>query len=121
LIGWFMPVNHRTIGRRFVITALIFFVLGGIEALLMRIQLGSAENTFLDPDLYNQIFTMHGTTMMFFFAVPVMEGMGIYLAPLMLGTRDMPFPRMNAFGYYVYLIAGIVLYGAFFMNLAPDA
>jgi cytochrome c oxidase subunit I+III len=91
---------------------MIFFVLGGVEALLMRIQLGSPENTFLDPDLYNQIFTMHGTTMMFFFAVPVMEGMGIYLAPLMIGTRDMPFPRMNAFGYYVYLIAGIVLYGA---------
>ena len=121
LYGWFTHVNHRSIGRRFIITAFVFFLLGGIEALLMRIQLGSPENTFISPDLYNQLFTMHGTTMMFFFAVPVMEGMGMFLVPLMLGTRDAPFPRMNAFGYYTYLIAGIVLYGAFLMNMGPDA
>jgi cytochrome c oxidase subunit I+III len=119
--GWFTHVNHRSIGRRFIITAFVMFLLGGIEALLMRLQLGSPENTLISPDLYNQLFTMHGTTMMFFFAVPVMEGMGMFLVPLMLGTRDAPFPRMNAFGYYTYLIAGVVLYGAFMLNLGPDA
>ena len=120
-LGWVMQVNHRAIGKRFIVTAFIFFILGGLEALALRIQLGTPENTFLDPDTYNQVFTMHGTTMMFFFAVPVLEGFFIYLVPLMLGTRDMAFPRMNAFGYWVYLIAGVVLYGAFFLGMAPDA
>ena len=121
LLGWFSHVNHRSIGRRFIVTAFIFFLLGGIQALLMRLQLAVPENTLIDPDTYRQLFTMHGTTMMFFFAVPVMEGFGMYLVPLMIGTRDMAFPRMNAFGYYVYLIAGVVLYGAFFLGMAPDA
>jgi cytochrome c oxidase subunit I+III len=120
-IGWFAHVNHRSIGRRFIITAFIFFILAGLQALVMRLQLASPDNTLVDPDTYQQLFTMHGTTMMFFFAVPVMEGFGMYLVPLMIGTRDMAFPRMNAFGYYVYLIAGIVLYVAFFLGMAPDA
>src|SRR5918996_3643635 len=97
--GWFTHVNHRSIGRRFIITAMIFFVLAGIQALVMRLQLAIPENTLLGPDWYRQFFTMHGTTMMFFFAVPVMEGFGIYLVPLMIGTRDMAFPKLNAFGY----------------------
>jgi cytochrome c oxidase subunit II len=118
-LGWFSQVNHRDIGRRFIVTAFVFFLLGGIEALLMRLQLAVPENTLIDPDLYRQLFTMHGTTMMFFFAVPVMEGFAMYLVPLMIGTRDMAFPRLNAFGYYVYLIAGVVLYGAFFLGMAP--
>jgi cytochrome c oxidase subunit I+III len=118
---WFTHVNHRSIGKRFIFTAMVFFVLGGIEALLMRLQLMQAESTLIGPDLYNQIFTMHGTTMMFLFAVPVMEGFAIYLVPLMIGTRDMAFPRLNAFGYYVYLIGGVSLYAAFLLNLAPDA
>jgi cytochrome c oxidase subunit I+III len=120
-IGWFSHVNHRSIGRRFIITAFIFFLLGGIQALLMRLQLATPESGLIDPDTYRQLFTMHGTTMMFFFAVPVMEGLGMYLVPLMIGTRDMAFPRMNAFGYYVYLIAGIVLYISLFLGMAPDA
>jgi cytochrome c oxidase subunit I+III len=120
-LPWFSHVNHRSIGRRFIITAFVFFLLGGLEALLMRLQLASPENDLVSPDLYRQLFTMHGTTMMFFFAVPVMEGFAIYLVPLMVGTRDMVFPRLNAFGYYVYLIAGVVLYAAFAVNLAPDA
>jgi cytochrome c oxidase subunit I+III len=119
--GWFTHVNHRSIGKRFIITAMAFFVLAGIQALVMRLQLAVPENTLLGPDWYQQFFTMHGTTMMFFFAVPVMEGFGIYLVPLMIGTRDMAFPKLNAFGYYVYLIAGITLYVAFFLGLAPDA
>ncbi len=119
--GWFTPVNHTQIGRRFIITAFIFFLLGGVQALLMRIQLAHSELSFISPGLYNQLFTMHGATMMFLFAVPALEGFGIYLVPLMIGTRDMAFPRLNAFGYYVYLIAGVVLYAALFLNVAPNA
>jgi cytochrome c oxidase subunit I+III len=119
--GWFLHVNHRSIGKRFIVTAFVFLVLGGIEALVMRLQLSRPGNDLLSPDLYNQFFTMHGTTMMFFFAVPVMEGFAIYLTPLMIGTRDMAFPRLNAFGYYVYVIAGAALYIAFFLGMAPDA
>ena len=118
--GWFTQVNQRKIGLRFIVTAFIFFLLAGVLALLMRLQLITPENGLIGPELYNQLFTMHGTTMMFFFAVPAMEGFGIYLAPLMIGTRDMAFPRLNAFGYYVYLIAGIVLYLALLLGAAPD-
>lgn len=118
--GWFTQVNHRMIGRRFIVTSFIFFLMSGIESLLLRTQLAVPENDFLTPDHYNQLFTMHGSTMMFFFAVPMMEGLGIYLVPLMIGTRDMAFPRLNAFGYYVYLIAGVSLYAAGFLGHAPD-
>jgi cytochrome c oxidase subunit I+III len=120
-IGWFSHVNHRSIGRRFIITAFVFFLIGGVQALLMRLQLAAPENALVSSDFYSQLFTMHGTTMMFFFAVPVMEGFGMYLVPLMIGTRDMAFPRLNAFGYYVYLIGGVVLYAVFFLGMAPDA
>ncbi|WAK03942.1 cytochrome c oxidase subunit I [Methylobacter sp. YRD-M1] len=117
--GWFTHVNQTSIGKRFIITGFVFFVLGGLLAALMRIQLSAPENNFLPPDLYNQIFTMHGITMMFLFAVPIMEGFAIYIVPLMLGTRDMSFPRLNAFGYYVYLIAGVAMYLALFLGMAP--
>jgi cytochrome c oxidase subunit I+III len=120
-VSWFTHVNQRQIGYRFVVTSLIFFALAGILALIMRLQLIAPENTLLGADFYNQLFTMHGTTMMFFFAVPAMEGLGIYLVPLMIGTRDMSFPRLNAFGYYVYLIAGISLFVALFLGMAPAA
>ena len=120
-IGWLMQVNHRAVGKRFIVTAFVFFVLGGILALFMRLQLALPGGRVLDPDTYNQFFTMHGTTMMFFFIVPALEGMFIYFVPLMIGARDMVFPRMNAFGYWVFLIAGVTLYAAFFLGLAPDA
>ena len=119
--SWFTHVNHRSIGKRFIFTAFAFFVLGGIGAALMRLQLMRPESNLISSDLYSQIFTMHGTTMMFLFAVPVMEGFGIYLVPLLIGTRDMAFPRLNAFGYYIYLIGGIGLWVAFLLNVAPDA
>jgi cytochrome c oxidase subunit I+III len=119
--GWFTIVNASYIGRRYIITAFVFFLLAGILGLLMRTQLAQPEMRLLDPDLYNQIFTMHGITMMFLFAVPVMEGLGTYLVPLMIGTRDMAFPRLNAFGYFVFLIGGITLYVALIFNVAPDA
>ena len=120
-VGWFMHVNHRSMGKRFVVTAFVFFLLGGLLALAMRLQLISPENTVMGPDLYNQVFTMHGITMMFLFAVPMVEGLAMYILPLMIGTRDMAFPRMNAFGYFVYLIGGITLFVFFFLGMAPDA
>lgn len=119
--GWFTHVNQRQIGYRFIVTSLIFFILAGVLALLVRLQLIVPENTFLGADLYNQIFTMHGTTMMFLFAIPAMEGLGIYFVPLMIGTRDMALPRLNAFGYYVYLIAGGALFLSLFLGMAPAA
>jgi cytochrome c oxidase subunit 1 len=120
LIGWLTEVNHTALGKRYIVTAFVFFLLGGIEAALMRLQLAVPENGMLGPDLYNEVFTMHGTTMMFLFAVPMMLGLGVYLVPLMVGTRNLAFPRLNAFSYYVYLIGGLLLYGAFFLNTGPD-
>ncbi|MBV8842586.1 MAG: cytochrome c oxidase subunit I [Bryobacterales bacterium] len=120
-LGWISVTTHQELGMRYIVTAFIFLLLGGIEALMMRIQLASAENTFLNPARYNQIFTVHGTTMMFLFAVPVMEGMGVYLVPLMIGTRNVAFPRLNAFGYWIYLAGGLLLYAAAFTNTMPDA
>ena len=119
--GWLTTTDHKRIGTRYVITAFVFFLLGGIEAAIMRAQLSRPENTLVDPDLYNQLFTMHGTTMMFLFGVPVQLAVALYLLPLMLGTRNVAFPRLNAFGYWVYLIGGCLLYGAFFLNTGPDA
>src|SRR5919205_1771711 len=121
LRGWFTDTDHKSIAKRYIVTAFVFFVLGGIEAALMRIQLARPNSHFLSPDQYNQIFTVHGTTMMFLFAVPIMTAMGIYFVPLMIGARDVAFPRLNAYGYFVYLIGGLLLYGAFFLNTGPDA
>src|ERR1700710_1775648 len=119
--GWFQATTHQAIGRRYIATAFLFLLIGGVEALLMRIQLAKPDNTLLGPARYNQIFTMHGTTMMFLFAVPVMEGMGIYLVPLMLGTRNVAFPRLNAFGYWMYVSGGIFLYAMAATGTMPDA
>ena len=121
IIGWFIDTDHKAIAKRYIITAFIFFIFGGIEAALMRIQLMRPDNHFLTPDQYNQIFTVHGTTMMFLFAVPIMTAMGIYLVPLMIGARDVAFPRLNLYGYFVYLIGGILLYTGFVLNTGPDA
>jgi cytochrome c oxidase subunit 1 len=121
LWGWLINVDHKAVGKRYIVTALIFMLLAGVLALLMRIQLARPQNDFLGPDLYNQFFSTHGTTMMFLFAVPMVEAVGIYLVPLMIGSRDMALPRLNAFGYYVYLIAAIGLYGSFFLGSAPNS
>ena len=121
VLGWLSVTTHQTIGMRYIVTAFIFLLLGGIEALLIRFQLARPDNTFLGPVRYNQIFSMHGTTMMFLFAVPVMEGMGVYLVPLMVGTRNVAFPRLNAFGYWMYLAGGLLLYGAAFTGTMPAA
>jgi cytochrome c oxidase subunit I+III len=120
-VGWFKVVDHRTIGRRYIVTAFVFFLLAGVLAALMRIQLAMPENRFIGPDLYNQIFTVHGTAMMFLFAVPIMEAMGVYLVPLMVGARNIAFPRLNAFSYYVFLFGGVMLFTALLLNSGPDA
>jgi cytochrome c oxidase subunit I len=120
IFGWLSVTTHQAIGMRYIVTAFVMLLLGGIEALLMRTQLARPNNTFLGPDRYNEIFTTHGTTMMFLFAVPVMEGMAIYLVPLMVGTRNVAFPRLNAFGYWMYLGGCIFLYWGVFSNSAPD-
>ncbi|MFL5565930.1 MAG: cytochrome c oxidase subunit I [Gemmatimonadaceae bacterium] len=121
LWGWLRSTNHKSIAKRYIVTAFIFFGLGGLEAGLMRLQLSRPANHYIGPDLYNQIFTMHGSTMMFLFAVPVMEAVGLYFVPLMIGTRNVAFPRLNALGYWMYLFGGLLLYGAFFLNTGPDA
>src|SRR5215217_4470133 len=121
LWGWFTDTDHKAIAKRYIVTAFVFFLLGGIEAALMRIQLAFPESHFLNPDCYNQIFTVHGTTMMFLFAVPIMTAFGLYFVPLMVGARDVAFPRLNVYGYFVYLIGGILLYVGFFLNTGPDA
>jgi cytochrome c oxidase subunit I+III len=119
--GWLTTVNHKRVGKRAIVTAFVFFVLAGILAVLMRVQLALPENNFLGPDLYNQVFTMHGTVMMFLFAVPIMEAMAVYLVPLMLGSRSIAFPRLNAFGYWMYLFGGVMIFVAFALNIGPDA
>ena len=121
LIGWLTTTDHKSIAKRYVATAFIFFLLAGLEAAMMRAQLSRPENSLLGPDAYNQVFTMHGTTMMFLFAVPVMIGVGLYLVPLMVGTRNVAFPRANALGYWVYLIGGLLIYSGFVVNSGPDA
>ena len=121
IIGFFSVVDHRTVGKRYIVTAFVFFILAGILAALMRIQLAVPNNHFLGPDLYNQVFTVHGTAMMFLFAVPVMEAMGVYLVPLMVGARNIAFPRLNNFSYWVYLFGGVMLFAALLTNSGPDA
>ena len=103
-------ITRRSAGA-IIVTAFVFFAARRPRSRsLMRLQLARPDNHLLGPDLYNQLFTMHGTTMMFLFAVPVMEGVGVYLVPLMVGTRNIAFPRLNAFGYWIYLIGGLLLY-----------
>jgi cytochrome c oxidase subunit I+III len=118
--GALATVDHKIIGRRYITTAFVFLALGGVLALAMRIQLSRPENRFIGPDLYNQIFTMHGTNMMFLFAVPMMEAVAVFLVPLMIGTRNIAFPRLNAFSYWVYLAGGLMLWISFVLDMGPD-
>jgi cytochrome c oxidase subunit 1 len=120
IIGWLATVDHKEIGRRYIITALIFLALGGVLSLIMRVQLAKPGNAMIGPERYNQLFSMHGSTMMFLFAVPIMEGVAVYIIPLMLGTRSTAFPRLNAFSYFMYLFGGVLLWAAFVLNMAPD-
>ena len=120
LWGWLTSVNHKSIALRSIITAFAFFALAGIEAALMRVQLSRPENSFIGPDLYNQLFTTHGSAMMFLFAVPMVQSVALYFVPIMIGTRNVAFPRLNAYGYWTYLIGGVLLFSGLFTNTGPD-
>ena len=119
--GWFCNTHHTDIGIRFMVTAFIFFLLGGVLAAMIRLQLIRPENSLMGPDLYNQVFTMHGSTMIFLFAVPMMfQGFGVYIVPLMCGARNIAFPRLNAFSYYLYVGGAFVLWGGLLTNTGAD-
>jgi heme/copper-type cytochrome/quinol oxidase subunit 1 len=100
----------------YLVLTFVFFILGGTEALLMRLQLSQANNTLLDPKTYNELFTMHGTTMVFLFVVPIMAGFGNYFVPLMIGARDMAYPKLNALSFWLLVAGGLVFYGSVFFN-----
>lgn len=117
--GWLATVDHKEIGRRYLLTAFAFLIIGGIEAVIMRMQLTLAEQHVLSPEAYDQLFTMHGMTMIFWYASPILSGFGNYLIPLMLGTRDMAYPRLNAFSYWTFVMSGLFLYGGVPIGQAP--
>jgi cytochrome c oxidase subunit I+III len=119
--GWRLvsAVNNTHVGVFYVGTALLFFVLAGILAMLMRTQLAVPQNDFLGQDKYNQIFTMHGTVMMFLFAVPAVEAASVFLLPNMQAARDLPFPRLSAYAFWAYFVGGLVFFGSLFFDLAP--
>lgn len=119
--GWLSTVDHKTIGLRYLVTAFVFLIAGGIEALLMRLQLARPGMTVLNPEQYSQMFTMHGVTMIFLYALPVLSGFSNYLWPLLIGSRDMAFPRLNALSYWLYLFSGLFLYCSFPIGQAPNA
>ncbi|RUM22838.1 cytochrome c oxidase subunit I [Rhizobium phaseoli] len=120
LLAALSTVDHKIIGRRYIATAFLFLLLGGVLALSMRLQLAFPEARFISADRYNQIFTVHGSNMMFLFAVPVMEAMAVYLVPLMVGTRNIAFPRLNAFSYWIFLAGGLLLWISLALDTAPD-
>ena len=120
LLGWLATVDHKKLGIRYIVTACVFFALGGIEAAVLRAQLARPDSQLLSPEAYNQLFTMHGTTMMFLFIQPVLSGYSFYLVPLMTGARELAFPRLNTFSYYVFLLAGLFLYASFLVGQAPN-
>jgi cytochrome c oxidase subunit 1/cytochrome c oxidase subunit I+III len=121
LLSWVSSIDHKQIGIMYLIITLIYFLLGGLEALLIRVQLAHPGNDFLTPEAYNQLFTMHGTTMIFFVVMPFLIGVGVYLLPLMIGARDMAFPRLNALSFWLFFFGGILLYYSFLTQSgAPD-
>ncbi|KPP88614.1 cytochrome c oxidase subunit I [Erythrobacter sp. HL-111] len=119
--GFLAATNHTIVGRRFMLTAIAFFLLGGVFAMLIRAQLAGADTAFLEAGDYAQVFTMHGTVMMFLFAIPLIEGFALYMLPKLLGARDLAFPRLSAFGYWCYLAGGLILIFALIAGAAPDS
>jgi cytochrome c oxidase subunit I len=117
---WLMTTDHKKLGIMYIVTGFFFFMVGGMEALLIRTQLAEPNGKVLSPQAYNAVFTMHGITMIFLFIIPVLSGFGNYIVPLMIGARDMAFPRMNAFGYWLVLFGGVFLQSSFIFNAAPD-
>ena len=120
LLGWISTVDHKEIGIRYIITAFVFLIAGGLEALTLRVQLARPNQALLTPEQYDELFSMHGITMIFLYASPVLSGFSNYLFPLVLGARDMAFPRLNAFSYWVYLAAGLFIYSSLLVAAAPN-
>ena len=121
LRGVFSSVSHTDLGKRFIIAAAVFFGIGGVLAMLIRAQLATPESAFAGPEVYGQIFTMHGSIMMFLFAIPMLEGLAIYLLPKILGARDLAYPRLTALGWWCYLFGGTIMILALLGGVAPDA
>ena len=121
LFGILSSVDHKEIGLRYIVTAFIFLALGGVEALVMRVQLAHSNLKVLSPQAYDQLFTLHGFTMIFLYAGPILSGFSNYLWPLLLGSRDMAFPRLNALSYWIFLVSGVFLYTSFPLGVAPNA
>ncbi|WP_297296029.1 cytochrome c oxidase subunit I [uncultured Methylovirgula sp.] len=120
ILGWISTVDHKEIGIRYIVTAFIFLALGGIEALIMRVQLARPNESLLTPEQYDQLFSTHGMTMIFLYAMPILSGFSNYLWPLLLGARDMAFPRVNALSYWLYVASGIFMYTGFAMGAGPN-
>lgn len=120
LIGWLSAVQNDAVGGRIISTAFIFFLLAGVLALLMRVQLVRPQNDFMGPQTYNELFTMHGSTMMYLFVIPILEGIAIVVLPFVLGNREMPFPRLGAFSYFTFVMGGILFYASFLLGTVPD-
>src|SRR3981081_3841936 len=116
VMAWLTTVDHKKIGIMYLYTTFFFFVIGGVLALLMRTQLAVGNNHFLAPQTYNEIMTLHGTTMIFLWIIPVFSGFGNYFVPLMIGARDMAFPRINAFSYWLLPLGGLVLFSGFLVG-----
>src|SRR6478609_6628626 len=118
--SWLTTVDHKRIGILYIWTALIFFLIGGVMALLIRTQLATPDEHILTKNSYNGVVTMHGTTMIFLVIVPILAGFGNYLVPLMIGARDMAFPKLNALSYWLFVLGGVVFYSSVFWS-PPDA
>src|SRR5580693_8671201 len=119
--NWVATVDHKRIGILYLLTAFFFFGVGGLEALVMRLQLARPNNRLLSPDGYDQLFTMHGTTMIFLVVMPTLIGLANYFVPLMIGARDMAFPRLNALGYWLFPFGGLLLHFSLVTGGAPSA
>src|SRR5687768_9865719 len=115
-LTWLTTTDHKKIGIMYLFATFMFFILGGVEALLMRLQLAQAGNTLIEPAAYNGLVSLHGTTMIFLFVVPVLAGFGNYMLPLMIGARDMAFPRLNALSFWLLLFGGIAFYASLFWS-----
>ncbi|MGD0536516.1 MAG: cytochrome c oxidase subunit I [Verrucomicrobiota bacterium] len=121
VLSWVASIDHKQIGIMYILSGFFFLLVGVAEAMIMRVQLARPANHLISPETYDQLFTMHGTTMVFLMAMPLLFGFSVYLVPLMIGARDMAFPRLNAFGFWIYFFGALMLYFSFLAGGAPAA